>query len=63
MGAPKEWRTDHFLDFDEVYVQGAIHGAWFRIDDGFGSRSPGADASYASIAVDTRAGEVVVRLD
>ncbi|MCB1774790.1 MAG: Rieske 2Fe-2S domain-containing protein [Gammaproteobacteria bacterium] len=39
-GAPLEWQPHQFLDIDNSFIQCAIHGALFRIDDGYCLRGP-----------------------
>ena len=34
VGAPLEWIPDQFLDADEQFIQCAVHGAAFAIDNG-----------------------------
>lgn len=30
-----EWEKDKFLDYEGIFIQCSVHGALFRIDDGF----------------------------
>ena len=39
-GAPLEWKEDQFLDFENRYIQCAMHGALFEIDSGYCVRGP-----------------------
>jgi nitrite reductase/ring-hydroxylating ferredoxin subunit len=39
-GAPMEWKPDQFLDFDNDFIQCALHGALFRIETGECLRGP-----------------------
>lgn len=55
-GASMEWQPDHFLDFEERFIQCGIHGAIFRIDDGFCVHGPCAGQHLTSIALETRDG-------
>jgi len=50
-GAPMEWEPDQFLDYTGVLIQCGIHGAQFRIDDGYCIAGPCARQSLQRIAV------------
>ena len=39
-GAPLEWKPDQFLDFQNHYIQCAIHGALFEMHSGYCVRGP-----------------------
>lgn len=39
-GAPLEWKPDQFLDFENRFIQCALHGALFEIDSGLCVRGP-----------------------
>ena len=39
-GAPLEWQPDQFLDYDNSFIECAIHGALFRPVDGYCLRGP-----------------------
>lgn len=61
-GAPLEWQPDQFLDFDDSFIQCAIHGALFRVKDGYCLRGPCAGASLQRLAVEVIDGVVAVDL-
>ena len=44
-GAPLEWQEDQFLDYDNSFIQCAMHGALFRTNDGYCLRGPCVGAS------------------
>ena len=39
-GAPLEWKPDQFLDFENRFIQCAMHGALFEIESGYCLRGP-----------------------
>lgn len=50
-GAPLEWQPDQFLDLDGSFIQCAMHGALFRIHDGYCLRGPCAGQSLEPVEV------------
>ena len=56
-GAPLEWKPDQFLDFENRFIQCALHGALFEINTGYCVRGPCAGNSLQSeeIVVEGRA--------
>ncbi len=60
-GAPLEWQTDQFLDFDRSFIQCALHGALFRIRDGYCLRGPCAGQSLDRVSIRVVADEVVLQ--
>ncbi|PWV64552.1 Rieske (2Fe-2S) protein [Plasticicumulans acidivorans] len=58
-GAPMEWQADQFLDYTGEYLQCGIHGALFRVDDGYCLRGPCVRQRLYSIAVVVRDGRVI----
>ncbi len=61
-GAPLEWQPHQFLDFDGGFIQCAIHGALFRVRDGYCVRGPCATQSLQAMPVTVRKGRVWVEL-
>lgn len=57
--APMEWESDQFLDFTGTVIQCGIHGALFRIEDGYCVSGPCARQSLQRIAVTVREGWLV----
>jgi nitrite reductase/ring-hydroxylating ferredoxin subunit len=60
-GAPLEWMPDQFLDFDNSFVQCALHGALFRPEDGYCLRGPCVGQSLQQLALEVRDGRLVIR--
>jgi nitrite reductase/ring-hydroxylating ferredoxin subunit len=58
-GAPLEWQPDQFLDFDGSFIQCALHGALFRIRDGYCLRGPCAGQGLESVEVRVEGDRVV----
>lgn len=58
-GAPMEWEPDQFLDHSHTLIQCGIHGALFRIEDGYCVTGPCARQSLRRVAVIERAGWLV----
>lgn len=58
-GAPMEWQPDQFLDYRGEFIQCGIHGALFRIRDGYCLSGPCARRSLAKINVEVRESLVV----
>lgn len=57
--APMEWEPDQFLDLTGTVIQCGIHGALFRIEDGYCVSGPCARQSLQSIAVTVRDGWLI----
>ena len=58
-GAPMEWEPDQFLDYTGTLIQCGIHGALFRIEDGYCVSGPCARQSLQRIPVTEREGWLV----
>ena len=58
-GAPMEWEPDRFLDFSNTLIQCGIHGALFRIEDGYCIAGPCARQLLQRIAVTERDGWLI----
>ena len=58
-GAPMEWEPDRFLDFSGTLIQCGIHGALFRVEDGYCIAGPCARQSLQRIAVTERDGWLI----
>ena len=58
-GAPMEWEPDQFLDYSGTLLQCGIHGALFRVEDGYCVTGPCARQSLQRIAVIERDGWLV----
>ena len=58
-GAPMEWEPDQFLDYGGTAIQCGIHGALFRIEDGYCVSGPCARQSLQPVAVAERDGWLI----
>ncbi len=59
-GAPLEWMPDRFLDMDNSFIQCALHGALFRVGDGYCLRGPCARQSLEALPVRLEDGRIWV---
>lgn len=50
-GAPLEWQAHRFLDYDGSFIECAIHGALFRVDDGQCLRGPCAGQPLQALPI------------
>jgi nitrite reductase/ring-hydroxylating ferredoxin subunit len=57
--APMEWQPDQFLDYTHTLIQCGIHGAQFRIEDGYCVSGPCSRQSLQPVAVAARDGWLV----
>jgi len=61
IGAPLDFQSGHFLNFQRTHVHCSNHGALFRIEDGYCVRGPCAGKSLQSVEVLVRGEEVWIR--
>ena len=61
-GAPLEWQPHQFLDIDNGFIQCAIHGALFRVDDGYCLRGPCVGRSLEPLELSVVDNRLRVRL-
>ncbi len=59
-GSTLEWKDDTFLTHDKDLIQCSLHGAQFRIEDGFCVYGPCAGANLEPVAVRVEGGKVVL---
>ena len=59
-GSTLEWKDDTFLSYDKDLIQCSLHGAMFRIEDGYCVSGPCARASLKPLAVRVEVGRVVL---
>ena len=59
-GAPLNWGTDKFLNWDGALIQCSFHGAQFRIHDGLCVWGPCLHRRLAAVPVVVRDGEIVL---
>lgn len=57
-GSPLDWVPDRFLDRERRLILCAIHGARFRIEDGYCLDGPCAGARLAPVALRVEAGAI-----
>ena len=60
-GAPLNWSPDIFLSVERDFIQCAIHGALFRLSDGFCLHGPCNGQSLQSVALSVEAGVVSIK--
>lgn len=58
-GAPMEWEPDRFLDYTSTIIQCGIHGALFRIEDGYCVSGPCVRQSLQPIKLIERDGWLI----
>jgi nitrite reductase/ring-hydroxylating ferredoxin subunit len=61
-GVNLEWLPDQFLDSSAQYIQCAMHGAMFRIEDGLCVSGPCAGDALTAIPAYLQDGEIVCEL-
>lgn len=59
-GAPLDWSPDRFLDMENSFIQCAIHGALFRVEDGYCVRGPCTGQGLEPVTVSLRDGWVTL---
>jgi nitrite reductase/ring-hydroxylating ferredoxin subunit len=57
-GAPMEWKPDQYLDFENAFIQCALHGALFRIETGECLRGPCLGKSLKKHEVSVENGKI-----
>ncbi|MDH5785532.1 MAG: Rieske 2Fe-2S domain-containing protein [Chromatiales bacterium] len=60
-GAPLNWYPDQFLTLEQEYIQCALHGALFRLEDGFCVHGPCSGDSLQSIELIEEAGVISIK--
>ena len=58
-GAPMEWETDRFLDYTGTLIQCGLHGAQFRIEDGYCLAGPCVGRYLRKVAIEIRDGILI----
>lgn len=59
-GAPLNWKPDDFLSLNRDFIECAIHGALFRLNDGFCLRGPCNGRSLQSLPIFNEAGVISI---
>lgn len=62
-GATLNWQPDEFMSFDGFYIQCSIHGAQFRVYDGYCVYGPCAGQSLRRVAAEINNGDVFIALE
>ena len=62
-GATLNWSPHQFLDVAGEFIQCSMHGALFRLDDGFCVRGPCVGQSLQSLQVTLQGGIIWVNCD
>ncbi len=57
-GAPLDWSPDDFLDADGIFIQCAMHGALFSVENGYCVLGPCAGQSLSRVPLTLRDGFV-----
>jgi nitrite reductase/ring-hydroxylating ferredoxin subunit len=57
-GAPMDWVHGQFLDVTETRIQCSLHGAQFRIHDGYCVYGPCAGASLTAVPLSRRGKDI-----
>ncbi len=59
-GVNLEWLPNQFFDSSGQFLQCAVHGAIFEVENGQCVRGPCAGDALTSVAIDERHGEIVL---
>ena len=59
-GAPLDWTPDDFLDADGKFIQCAMHGALFKVEDGYCVLGPCAGLSLTRMPLRVSNGLVIL---
>jgi len=62
-GVTLNWSPDQFLDVEGKFIQCSLHGALFRLNDGFCVHGPCVGQSLQSLRVTLQAGIIWVNCD
>ena len=61
--APLNWQADNFLSLGKDYIQCSLHGAMFRIEDGFCVAGPCARRYLTSVPFEIIDGDIILRVE
>lgn len=61
-GVSMDWLPDQFLDSSAKYIQCSVHGAMFRIEDGFCVRGPCAGNRLTVIPTSLQANKIICEI-
>ena len=62
IGTPLKWYGNRFFDLEKRYLQCALHGALFRIEDGYCIAGPCSGQSLVSVPASIVNGRLHLRL-
>ena len=62
-GVPLNWVENQFLSYEGDYIQCAVHGALFQIEDGFCLHGPCNGQSLRALPLQVRDGAVTVTVE
>ncbi len=62
-GAPLNWNPDDFLNVERDFIQCAIHGALFRLSDGYCLHGPCNGKSLQPLLVTIQAGVISTKVE
>ncbi|MCG6887229.1 MAG: Rieske 2Fe-2S domain-containing protein [Proteobacteria bacterium] len=57
-GVNLNWLPEQFLDLEATHIQCSVHGAMFRLEDGFCVWGPCAGRSLTRLPLEMRGGEI-----
>ena len=60
--APLNWQADNFLSLDKNYIQCSLHGAIFRIEDGYCVAGPCARQRLTSVSFEIVDGNILLHV-
>ena len=60
MGVQLNWLPDEFMCLDGAYLQCSMHGAQFRIEDGFCLHGPCAGRSLEAVPIRIEQGQIIL---
>ena len=60
-GVSMEWMPDRFLDMSKHFLMCGVHGAMFRVEDGFCVSGPCGGQSLQAVEVEVKNGAVMLR--
>ena len=61
LGIQLEWEDDHFMDFENYFLQCASHGALFQVEDGYCVGGPCIGKSLIKVTIEINDNQVFWR--
>ena len=62
-GAPLNWNPDEFLSYEREFIQCALHGALFRLSDGYCLHGPCNGKSLQALEIAIKAGVISTKAE